>query len=301
MTLLLDHLTAIVVGAFLLGALAVFQQRTSARAAEAAAQYGQETAAADLAMVLERELENARGRAASDAAFAPAESGPDLGAATYRFSLRRATTADGTEYTSQAVFPTLTAPDSLSHSRVGYVVYRVEDTGETVPIDGRDRALLRATRYEYVRGEPVREAGVYDRVLDLDVVALGAGGTEADQGVFPSTPRRLRFELVTATAAGTSSRHARTVRALGAAGGAGLHTPDRSTPGGLPPLPGDGDAPPSGTGGGHDGPTMDTPTEGGDPGSPTGDAPTHDGGAGSGPVGDRNCTPTSPDGYPTGC
>jgi len=257
MTFLLDHLTAVVAGTVLIGALVAFQMRASADAVEAVEAYREGARAAELSTVLDRELENARSRSTTEAAYAVTAGGAATGAAAYRFSLRRARTADGTEYTSQAAFPTLADPASLSASPVEMVVYRVEPSGETARVDGRDRPLLRATRYEYPRGGPLRETGTFEGLVDFDVAAVGAGGVEMLVGEFASTPTRLRYELRQATAdGGASTAHGRTLRALAAAL-PGAHPVDEAAPGGLPALPGD-DLPRDASGDGTTDPTGGT-------------------------------------------
>lgn len=252
MTFLLDNLTAVIVGTVLLGALLVLQQRGQQKAVEAAQRYRAESMVAELATTVERELENARGRAETERAFAVVTGEGSLGADTYRFRLRRATASDGTEYTSLVSFPTLLRPNQLSASPVGVVSYHVEETGETARVDGRDRPLLRATRYEFPRGGPLRRTAVYERLVDVDVVALGAGGSETDAtDAFSETPVRIRLAIesapevtraLTTEGAGplTAIRHGRTVRIAGGSTTTAGSTPvDLSVRGGIPALPGD--------------------------------------------------------------
>ena len=118
MTFLLDNLTAVIVGTVLLGALLVLQQRGQQKAVEAAQRYRAESMVAELATTVERELENARGRAETERAFAVVTGEGSLGADTYRFRLRRATASDGTEYTSLCLLYTSPSPRDATLSRM---------------------------------------------------------------------------------------------------------------------------------------------------------------------------------------
>lgn len=252
MTFFLDNLTAIIVGTVLLGALLVLQQRGQQKAVEATQRYRSEALVAELASTIERDLENARSRAETERSFAIDAAVGSLGADVYRFRLRRATAADGTAYTSLVSFPTLLRPNQLSASPVGVVSYHVEETGETAMVDGRQRPLLRATRYEWPRGGPLRQTAVYERLVGLDVVALGAGGAETDETLaFGESPVRVRLTLeaapevtraLTTEGAGplTAIRHGRTIRIVGGTTpAAGTAPVDATTRGGIPALPGD--------------------------------------------------------------
>ncbi|WP_420456609.1 hypothetical protein [Rubrivirga sp.] len=252
MTFLLDNLTAVVVGTVLIGALFVVQQRAQQSAVEAVQQDRAHAHASGLATTIERELENARSRAETEAAFQRGPGGTPLGDSTYRFRLRQETAADGTVFTSHLSFPTLSAPDSLGVSPVYVVAYHVEDTGARAQVDGRDRSLLRATRYEFARGGPLRETATVERLVDFDVTAVAADGTPTSTAAtMAQTPPHLRFDLryapeVVAQKTSdqgrgevTSTRHARTVRVLAAGATSGTAPVVTATPGGIPPLPGD--------------------------------------------------------------
>jgi len=124
------------------------------------------------------------------------------------------------------------------------VTYHVEDTRQTAVVDGRRRALLQATRYEYVRGGTVRRTSVYQGLVDFDVIAVGAGGVETLEGPFAATPSRLKVELRVAPQGAdgegvTSTHHARTIRVAAATLTGPGRAADETKPGGIPALPGD--------------------------------------------------------------
>ena len=249
MNVILDHLTAIVVGTVLLGGLLVLQQRHQQSAVEAAQRYRAQALASELTTTLEREVENIRSRAETERAFEIVGGRAiEPGAPTYRFRILR----DATDsYTEELSFPTASAPDGLGSSGVAIVTYRVEPTGETVRIDGADRPLYTATRYEFVRGGAVRTTAAYERIVDFDVTGL-AGLQPDDQvrdaPVVDPVPPRMRLEiefapeLVTARAAdqaapeATSIRYARSLRVPAAPGRRAF---DTTSPGGIRAFPAD--------------------------------------------------------------
>lgn len=301
MTFLLDNLTAVIVGAILISTLFVLQQRSQQGAIEAVQRHQAQAHASALATTIEREFENARSRPETEDAFAVAPGGMRFGEDTFRLRLQRATTADGTEYTSQVSFPTLSDPENLAASPVYIVTYVVQETGETARVDGRERALLTATRYEFPRGGPLVETATYARLVDFDVTAFqvdGTGVTEA--AMMARTPARIHSELRYAPSLVadrtsdqrkdevTSTRLARTARVVAAMSVTELMLADLGIPGGIPLLPGDigfvtGSQPvayaPGGDGGGGEG------EAGGSDAPPGNDAPGDDGTPGDSPAG----------------
>lgn len=259
MHVLLDHLTAVIVGTLLLGTLLLLRIQDQTDAIETVQRYRAVEMASGLVHTLEREIENARGRDETERVFATDVGGPPLSPDQYRFRLLRGVASDGTEFTRQLTFPTVFSPDDLSASPLGIVAYVVEETGETAVVDGRERPLLRARRFEFPRGGPIVAAGVYDRLLDFDVTAYEPDGTEVHQRIeLPETPLRIHIDLRFApeampavegqdpTATAFSTRHARTVR-VHAATAYERDSDILTGPGGIPPLPGDDDyVPPPG-------------------------------------------------------
>ncbi|WP_412062155.1 hypothetical protein [Rubrivirga sp. IMCC45206] len=254
MQFLIDHLIAIVVGSVLLSGLLVLQLRGNDAAITATAQYRTQMSTGSFATTLEREIENMRSRTETENAFA-ASALPSLGGGeAYRFRLRTADDGEGGVYTSQFSFPTLTAPDAFGASAIIIVSYLVEPTGQTTTVDGRERALYRATRHEFRRGGPVVWTDVIDGIVDFDVTMFPTGGPPegerqnvgADMAT-AETPPRVQVELRTAPSFGvtrtgqaaTSTRHARSIRIPAAMAAARPTVPDATTPGGIPLLPGD--------------------------------------------------------------
>ncbi len=251
MTFLLDNLTAVVVGTVLIGALFVVQQRSQQSAIEAVQQDRAQAHAGGLATTIERELENARSRPETEAAFRIEAGGSQVGTDTYRFHLRQATAADGTVFTSHLSFPTLSDPAALGGSPLTVVTYEVEETGEVARVDGRDRPLLQITRYTFGRGGPLRRTATVGRLVAVDVTATAADGSTSVAGPMASTPVRVHVELRVAPESvarktsdqrrdpASTTRHARTARVLAATALSGTAPVDVTRPGGIPPLPGD--------------------------------------------------------------
>ena len=249
MTFLLDNLTAIVVGTVLIGALFVLQQRGQQTAVAAVQLQQAQTQANTFTTAVERELENARSRAETERIYQVASGASRFGTDRYRFGIRQATASDGTVYTSQLVFPTHSDPDALDASPIQTVIYEVTETTGTARVDNRDRPLLEVARFEFPRGGPLRRTGVYTRIVDFDVTAFAADGTEVTaQAQMAETPVRVHVELrfapdvvrqQTSDQARdmvTSTRLARTARVTGALAQTGDAPVDATLPGGLPPL-----------------------------------------------------------------
>lgn len=298
MAFILDHLSAVLVGATLLAGLFLLHVRGQQTAIDAAQRYRVQTRTASFAATVERDVENIRTREQAEAAFEH-----------YRFTLRQATGTDGETYTAQAAFVTLQDPARGGASPAVLVHYDVQPTGGTLDVGGQARPTYRVTRRVYDgTGTALVEAGGAEDVVDFDLTALMDDGSEITQrggsptwtGAFPnevpSLPRAVRVEVVGATAAvqraadqaataeTNASRQQRTV-SLTAFGSTGNLPP---APGGsprpLPPLPGDAPQPP---------PPPPPPSTGGSGGSGSGGTASS-GGSGSGGSTTTSGPPTRP-------
>ena len=249
MTFILDHLTAVLIGGTLLVALIVVQQRGQQAAVETTLRYQSETLASTFLDTVERDIENTRTMGEMEAAFEGDPSRP-----ARRFSVRRATAPDGTEYTSQFAFPTLADPANGPESEVVIVTYHVTPTGATVDVDGEARPTFTALRYVFHRGDyaPSTEGGSAG-LVGFDVVLVSPSGVEAtDAADVTETPARVHVALETAArvparrshdqalrSPSTATRHARTVYVASARAEGGDPDVDVVQPGGIPALPGD--------------------------------------------------------------
>ena len=302
MAFLLDHLSAVLVGATLLGGLFLLQVRGQQTAIEAAQRYRVQTQTASFAETVERDMENIRTKAQAEAAFAH-----------YRFTLRQATGADGTVYTAQAAFVTLQDPSLGAASPALLVSYDMQPDGTSVDVGGRTRPTYTLRRRVFDGSGGLVEAGGARGLVDFDLTAMMNDGSEIVQrggqptwtGDFPnevpSLPRAVRVEIVGATdtvqraedQASTSqtnaSRQTRTVPLVAYGSTGGLPPVSGGTPAAMPPLPGDPapppPPPPTTNGGGGGGGTGGTTTTGGGGGSGGGTVtpptrPTPTGGAG---------------------
>lgn len=248
MAFFLDNLTAIVVGTTLMVGLLFVQQRGQQSAVEATTRYRAQQMTTAFATTVERDVDNVRTQAQTEAAF----EGDDP---AYRFTLRRATGADGNAYTRQFTFPTLLDPAEGLDSPIVIVTYHVTPTGEQVRIGGDLHPLYQATRHVYQRGVGLTQTGTLTGIVDFDITAYDAGGTPIEEReVLTPTPLLVHVDLVTAVDLPTrragdqttpnalaTARHARTVRVTGASSTGGLPTNISSAAGGIPPLPGDDD------------------------------------------------------------
>ena len=256
MSVVLDHLTAFLVGSVLLVALVALQQRGQQGAVEATLRYRNHTAAAGFLDAVERDVENIRTMSQMGAAF-----GGDGVTDSLAFSVQQGLGTDGRLYTSQFAFPTLAAPPedrgapTDPRGEVAIVVYHVTPTGHSIDVDGTDRPTYRARRYVYRRGDaaPAESGGSAD-LVDFDVTLFRAGVPDTVNTDVAEIPSRVHVAVVAATAlparragdqAATTTaavtRHARTVYVANAAAGGSAQDPDvdDSLPGGIPALPGD--------------------------------------------------------------
>lgn len=249
MTFILDHLGAVLVGSTLLVALVVVQQRGQQSAADATLRYQSQTLASEFLNTVERDVENIRTMREMEAAFEGHATLP-----ARRFSVRQATAADGTVYTSQLAFPTLADPKGGPDGEVIIVAYHVTPTGGEVDVDGVARPTFRARRYVYHRGDtaPSTEGGSAD-LTAFDVVVVSTRGVEeVDNPDIAETPARVRIAMEAASmtpgrrthdqtlrSPSTAVRHGRTVSVASARAEGGTPDVDATEPGGIPALPGD--------------------------------------------------------------
>jgi hypothetical protein len=280
-----DHLTAILVGAVLVGALLFVEMRQQESAVEATVRNRVEHHAAEFLAAVQRDAENIRTRAQAQHAFGGA----------YRFTLRQARGADGELYTKQFSFPTLLDPSRGGRSPVALVTYEMTPTGQTVRVGTSQRPTYRVVRHEYTRAGGSRETGGAASVLGFNVILVGADGS--DQAVAETvneTPAQVRVSVMMAAPVGpqrtgdqatttmqNAARRTATIRVVGATASEGFPPVEPGTAG-LPPLPGDPPPPPPpppspGGGGGSPG--------GGSPGGPRGGSSSGGGsGGGSSPA-----------------
>ena len=252
MTFIIDNLIAIVVGTVLLVGLLVVQQRGQQRAVEASTRYRTQQLASGFVATLQRDIENGRSHSDTNDAFEqkPGSSMIAGSVTTQRFSVVRS--ADGT-YTERLTFPTLADPERFTASAIQIVHYFVEPTGETREVGGVARPVLRATRYVYPRGGPIRVEGGVGELVGFDVTAFAADGSAiTDRAWVDPVPARIQFEVEMAVdlpeqlasdqASGSdfaSTRHARTVRVASAATRGGSSAVDATEDGGIPPFRGE--------------------------------------------------------------
>ena len=289
MSAILDNLTAILVGAVLVGALLAVQMRQQEQAVATTVQNRVSFQSGEFLSVVERDAENIRTKQQTQHA---------LGG--YRFEINRATGTDGETYTSRLSFPTLADPSLGDASPVGIVSYAMEPTGETVRVGASQRPTYRVTRSLYTRGGGTVETGGAEGVLDFDVFLVDASGADhvgtLDQPrtpeVIPDAPSQARIAVLTAapaqmrragdqaaTSMQNASRRTGLVRIISAMATGGM-PPVESGGAGIPPLPYDPPplppppppTPPPTGGTGSDGSTRDAGTT--TPQQPTGGTAT---------------------------
>jgi hypothetical protein len=241
MAFILDHLTAVLVGAVLLGALLVVQVRQQRESIVTTQRHGARVSSAGFIETVQRDVENLRTPDQAVAAFGAT-----------RFVLRRATGSDGETYTSHVSFPTLKDPALGSASPVVVVGYVVEPSGATLPVGPVVRPLYQVTRYEYARAAgALVSTGTTENVVDFDVAVIDADGDEiwAHAGI-PDMPMRARLSVSVAPprtpgpvrgaapTAPVAVRFASVVEIAASGATAGL-PPVESGPSGVPAFPDD--------------------------------------------------------------
>ncbi|HEX8384695.1 MAG TPA: hypothetical protein VF576_00845, partial [Rubricoccaceae bacterium] len=218
MSAIFDHLTAILVGAVLVGALVFVQMRRQESAVHTTVRNRVETHTGTFMSTLQRDVENIRTRRQAERAFG-----------AYRFTIRRAEGRDGETYTSQLSFPTLLDPTLGVASPLALVTYRMTPTGDSVRVGASTRPTYRVVRHEYTRAGRSRETGGAVGVIDLDVMLVRDDGfEESEADVVDPIPTQVRIALMTAaepmrqrasdqasTTVQNASRRATTVRVVG--------------------------------------------------------------------------------------
>ncbi len=195
MSTILDNLTAIVVGAVLVGALLAVQMRQQEQAVATTVQNRVSFHADEFLLVVSRDAENIRTRRQTVHALGD-----------YRFEINRATGTDGETYTSRISFPTLADPSAGDASPVGIVSYAMEPTGQMVRVGQSQRPTYRITRSLYTRAGGSVTTGGAESVLDFDVFIVDIGGADhvgpLDQPRspenIPDAPAQVRLAVMTA-------------------------------------------------------------------------------------------------------
>lgn len=188
MSVILDHLTAILVGATLLGALVYVQQRQQQQVVDTTVRYRVEHTTAAFMETLQRDVENMRteAQARHGLGFFQAELVQSAGL-TQRFS-----------------FPTLARPELGSASPLVMVSYVVQPTGRTARVQGAERPLLRVTRYTYGGSGGYVRTGGAEEIVEFSVRAIAPDGTSRIAGTLAAAPAQVA--LTVATASPTSAR-----------------------------------------------------------------------------------------------
>ncbi len=192
MSSILDNLTAIVVGAVLVGALLAVQMRQQEQAIATTVQNRVSFHADEFLLVVSRDAENIRTRRQTEHALGD-----------YRFEINRATGTDGETYTSRISFPTLADPQAGDASPVGIVSYAMEPTGQTVRVGQSQRPTYRITRSLYTRAGGTVTTGGAESVLDFDVFLVDTDGSGPCR---PAGPAALAREHPGRAGAGSPGR-----------------------------------------------------------------------------------------------
>jgi hypothetical protein len=177
MVALLDHLTAILIGASLLCVLLFVQQRNKQAAVEATVHHAAQEQAFTAMEVIERDSDNMR-----------------------LFDAFRPLVRQSGGLTTQLTFHTLADPDRGQASSLVAVTYRLEDTYRTMAVDGQTRPVYRLARYVNDGTGYVYAGGSTETVLDFDVALLGRDGSVVIDGSATDALARLSVDLVSAVA-----------------------------------------------------------------------------------------------------
>lgn len=236
MAAILDHLTAILVGASLLGVLLFVQHRSGQAAVEATVHQAAQTQAFSIMESIERDADNMR---------------LIVGA--------RPQVAQSEGRTTRLTFHTLDDPSDGENASVVAVTYRLESTYRTMTVDGQERTIYRIARYVNDGVDDDGDGSLYDYtggstegVLSFDARLISRDGTTAiSNGDAPDDFSRVSVNLAVAiegparvagdqaaTATTNVSQQGRTFRplTLTTVSDAGPDPiPDPSAP--LPPLP----------------------------------------------------------------
>jgi hypothetical protein len=181
---MIDHLSAVLVGAVALMVVLALSIRGRESAVETAvANVSQERAHAVM-RILERDIENMR---------TEAETRDAVGLYTC------AVVRDSSGRLQSFTFPTLLDPARGPSSPIGHVTYRVEPVGDSVAVEGRRRPLHRVVRQEDDGTGPVAGGGSGDVLVEVDVM-LFANRSTLPASACPDDLSRVRIEFATAVA-----------------------------------------------------------------------------------------------------
>ncbi|HYE95414.1 MAG TPA: hypothetical protein VD962_04345 [Rubricoccaceae bacterium] len=179
MAAILDHLVAIIVGAVLILALVVVQQRSKQRAVETTIHTATQAQTLSFMDAFERDVENMRTREAMGTFY------------------QCVVEQDG-GMTTRFTFPTLARPDSGQASRPALVTYRREPTGRVLQVNGVARPLYRLARLVATPGRNWAYAGGSTEIItDFDVALTPRGGAPITSGNCPDNLERVRVEATT--------------------------------------------------------------------------------------------------------
>lgn len=192
MNTLIDHLSAVLVAAILLGALLALHLRDSQQAVDEVANYTAQRQAASLLNVVGRDLDNVLGRDQAQTF---------LGG--YEARLER-TAAGGDTLTTALSLPSLVPPAAGRAEAPAQIRYRLEGTGRTATTSGGDVPLFRLVRAVQF-GADTTETVVSGDVVDFDVRACTPDGCRAE-GPPPEGTTHLEVRLAVATGLGPRGR-----------------------------------------------------------------------------------------------
>ena len=178
MTAILDHLTAILVGVFLIGLLLFLQQRSQQVAVATTMAHTSTTQGFVLTDMLERDVENI-------------QSEHVVG------SLPQLWRENG--FTSRFSFHTLAVPESGEGSAILGVIYRLEPTYDTVEVAGRMRPVYRVARFVNEGSGFARAGGSADRVVHFDVRFVSEAGATVNAGSAPDDLSAVTARIISVT------------------------------------------------------------------------------------------------------
>ena len=305
MTFILDHLTAVLVGGTLLGALLFMQQRGQQAAIETNIRHRTETQTSSFLNTLTRDIENARtaGQITSGlGAWAPDAKGTW---GTYSFGVYGTKTR-----TDWLQLVTLSSPESGSASSLQAVAYEAVELADSVEVGGVTYPLYRVDRHVYESGAGGWEhrGGSAPNLIRFSINATNLNGKPVynwRMGELPSSVE-VAVEAAEAGVGRKTGDLAATTRTNATSQALSVRIPNASStttatapapPGGtkpIPAVPGIGPyVPPVGPGPGSNPPgtkgpgsnTPGTPPGSDGPGAP-GSAPPGTGGPGSDDPGD---------------
>ena len=176
MAAILDHLTAILVGASLLGVLLFVQQRGQQASIDSTAHHNVQVQSFSIMETFERDIENIRN---SD------QTG------------ERARVLSSAGNTNELRFVTLANPSLGDASPLVAVAYRLEDTFQQVEVNGVPTTLYRVVRFVHDgSGNWVLEGGSTETLVGFNISLISRDGeTVVTDGFEPDNFRRVRVEF----------------------------------------------------------------------------------------------------------